>query len=85
MIVVSVGPERPKQGIGCYYGVAALQGYPYPVSFSADAKGSLKAVTQDTIGMDACVHLGKRVAEMAQVVKAGFQQVKKTAWPYQGL
>jgi hypothetical protein len=35
--------------------------------------------------MDACIHLGKRVAEMAQVVKAGFQQVKKTAWPYQGL
>lgn len=85
MIVVSVGPERPKQGIGCYYGVAALQGYPYPLSFSTDAKGSLNAVTQDRIGMDASIHLGKRVAEMALVVKAGFQHVKKTAWPYQGL
>jgi multimeric flavodoxin WrbA len=84
MIVVSVGPERPKTGIGCYYGVAALQGWPYPLSFSTDAKGSLKAVSQDVIGIDACKYLGKRVAEMTKVVKAGFQQVK-TVWPYKGL
>jgi multimeric flavodoxin WrbA len=84
MIVVSVGPERPKIGIGCYYGVAALQGWPYPLSFSTDAKGSLSAVKQDTIGIEACKYLGIRVAEMAKVVKAGFTQVK-THWPYKAL
>ena len=84
MICVSVGPERPKNGIGCYYGVAALQGWPYPVSFSADKHGSLKAVEQDVIGLDACKYLGQRVAEMAKVVKAGFNEVK-TVWPYKGV
>lgn len=84
MICVSVGPERPEKGIGCYYGVAALQGWPYPVSFSKDKQLSMRAVEQDVIGLEACTYLGQRVAEMAKVVKAGFAQVK-TAWPYEGL
>ncbi len=84
MICVSVGPERPKNGIGCYYGVAALQGWPYPVSFSANKEGSMRAVEQDVIGLDASRYLGQRVAEMAKVVKAGFNQVQ-TVWPYSGV
>jgi len=82
MIIVSVGPERPKESIGCYYGVAALQGWPTPVSTRVDPKGSLSAVKQDIVGMTAARFLGKRVAEMAKVIKAGFAQVKgETAWP----
>jgi multimeric flavodoxin WrbA len=81
MILVSVGPERPKTGIACYYGVTALQGWPNPVSFSREPKGSLTAVKQDSVGLEACKYLGLRVAEMAKVVKAGFKQVK-TKWPY---
>jgi len=82
MIIVSVGPERPKESIGCYYGVAALQGWPTPVPYSENPKGSLTAVKQDIVGMRATRFLGKRVAEIAKVIKAGFAQVEgETAWP----
>lgn len=83
MIVVGAGPERPTQGIGCYWGVAGLRGYPYPVSSSKPE--AITAVTQDTIGLETCKYLGLRVAEMTKVVKAGFSSKEfKTHWPYKG-
>jgi len=83
MIVVGSGPERPKQGLGCFWGVAALRGYPYPVS-SSDPQ-ALTAVNQDDVGLGTCKYLGLRVAEMAHVVKAGFSSKNvKTYWPYKG-
>jgi multimeric flavodoxin WrbA len=83
MIVMGSGPERPPHGIGCYWGAAALRGFPYPVS-SSDPK-AITAVSQDTIGLETCRYLGLRVAEMTQVVKAGFSSEDvKTHWPYQG-
>jgi multimeric flavodoxin WrbA len=76
MVVVSVGPERPKEGIGCFWGAAALQGWPQAVPFASDPKGSLVAVQQDTIGMNACRLIAKRVVEMAKVIKAGFSNLQ---------
>lgn len=85
MVVVSVGPERPKEGIGCFWGATGLQGWPQSVSFSADPKGSLSAVRQDFIGMKACGLLGKRVVELAKVIKAGFSQLQdEVIWPPYG-
>lgn len=82
MIVVGVGPERPRPTIGCYWGAAGLQGWPDHVSGRA-GKVSLTAVKQDYIGIKAAQNLGKRVAEMARIIKIGFQQKGiKTAWPY---
>jgi multimeric flavodoxin WrbA len=77
MVVVSVGPERPKEGIGCFWGAAGLQGWPQSVSFGSDPKGSLSAVKQDTVGMNACRLIAKRVVEMAKVIKAGFSNLQK--------
>jgi hypothetical protein len=40
-------------------------------------------VRQDDIGLRAAQNLGKRVAEMAKIIKAGFaQKDMRTAWPY---
>ncbi|MBW2678071.1 MAG: flavodoxin family protein [Deltaproteobacteria bacterium] len=83
MIPVSVGPERPDQGIGCYWGATCLQGWPYPVH-STEMEKSLEGVKQDVIGMQQSAYLGKRVAEMAKVVRAGFENVE-TVWPYKGI
>jgi len=77
MVVVSVGPERPKEGIGCFWGAAALQGWPESVSFSSNPKGSLSAVKQDSIGMNAARFIGKRVVELAKFIKAGVSQIQK--------
>jgi multimeric flavodoxin WrbA len=83
MVIVSVGPERPREGTGCFWGAAGLQGWPQPVAFAMDPKGSLSAVNQDTIGMKSCRFLAKRVVEMAKVIKAGFPQIRKEEliWP----
>lgn len=83
MLVVGSGPERPEHGIGCYWGAAGLRGFPYPVSSSKPE--ALTAVSQDTIGLETCKYLGLRVAEMTQVVKAGFSSEDvKIHWPYKG-
>ena len=51
MIPASVGPERPKHGIACYWGATCLQGWPLPLSTSAGDK-ALKGVTVDFIGLE---------------------------------
>jgi multimeric flavodoxin WrbA len=82
MISVGVGPVRPDKGIGCWWGVAAQQGWPYHVD-ETFRQPALDAVKQDVIGMAQAVLLGRRVVEMAKVIKAGFAHVE-TEWPYRG-
>jgi multimeric flavodoxin WrbA len=82
MIPVGVGPVRPENGIGCWWGVAAQQGWPYHVD-ETHRHPALDAVRQDDIGMAQAVLLAKRVVEMAKVIKAGFSQVD-TLWPHRG-
>ncbi len=80
MMVVGVGPERPAKGIGGYIGAMGTQGFPYPVS-SGQPEGPT-AVKQDVVGLYACRCVGWRVAEMAKVIKAGFEEVEgETRWP----
>jgi len=81
MIAVSVGPERPAKGIGGYLGAMALQGWPYPMSSSKP--GVLTAIKEDEIGMYASRCVGWRVAEIAKIMKAGFQAVgmEEMKWP----
>jgi multimeric flavodoxin WrbA len=83
MIAVSVGPERPDDGIACYWGATVLQGWPNPIH-SAEWERSLRGAEEDTIGMRQSRFLGQRVAEMTKVVKAGFEHVE-TVWPYKGV
>lgn len=80
LITVGVGPERPEQGIGGYLGAMGTQGFPYPVS-SGHPDGPT-AVRQDPIGMFASKCVGWRVAEMAKVIKAGFEEIEgESHWP----
>lgn len=82
MIVVSVGPDRPgKTGIGSYYGAIVTQGFPYPVS-SPTPEGH-RAASQDEIGLCAVRGIGKRVAEVAKMVKASLAGLSDSelAWP----
>lgn len=81
MVICGVGPERPKKTLGGHYGAMALQGYPYPVH--SNEPGDNTAVLQDDIGMAAAKFLGKRVAEMAKIVKSGLAEVpaNKLGWP----
>jgi multimeric flavodoxin WrbA len=82
MITIGIGPERPATGIGNYWGAAGLQGYPNPVSARIDPKGVYEAVKQDYIGMKAANYLGKRVAELTKIVKAGLRMVEgEICWP----
>lgn len=80
MMIVSVGPERPSTGIGGYIGAMATQGHPFPVSSSAP--GGVSAVREDEVGMYASKCVGWRVAEMAKVIKTGFEEVEdELHWP----
>ena len=83
MIPVSVGPERPDHGIGCYWGATCLQGWPYPIH-SSEMEKSLKGVKEDVIGIQQTKYLGMRVAEMTKVIKAGYEKAD-TVWPYRGV
>lgn len=73
MIVVGVGPERPKTSLGGHIGAMAVQGFPFPVH--SDEPGDETAVLQDEIGMNACFSVGKRVAETAKMVKLALGQL----------
>jgi len=82
MVVVSVGPDRPLPGgIGSYYGAVVMQGYPHPVS--SPTKEGRTASKQDEIGLAAVRSLGRRVAEMAKIIKAGLGVLPDSAlaWP----
>ncbi len=73
MIVVGVGPERPKTSIGGHIGAMAVQGFPFPTH--SDEPKNDQAVLQDEIGLNACFSVGKRVAETAKMVKLGLTQL----------
>jgi multimeric flavodoxin WrbA len=81
MIICGVGPERPATSLGGHQGAMAVQGFPYPVH--SDQPGENEAVRQDPIGMGAAHFLGRRVAEMARIVKTGLEMVPQShlAWP----
>lgn len=81
MIVVGVGPERPKTSIGSYYGACVVQGFPFPVD--SLLRESRSASEKDEIGMNAVISLGKRVAELTKIVRAGITALpeKELAWP----
>ncbi|MCL4554806.1 MAG: flavodoxin family protein [Actinobacteria bacterium] len=82
MIVVSVGPDRPgKTGIGCYYGAVVTQGFPYPVS-SPTPEGH-RGARQDEIGLHSVRGIGKRVAEVAKLVKTSLAGLpdSELGWP----
>jgi multimeric flavodoxin WrbA len=74
MIVVGVGPERPKTSLGGHIGAMAVQGFPFPTH--SDEPDNDKAVLQDDIGLNACFSIGKRVAETAKLVKLGLTQLE---------
>jgi len=81
-IIVGLGPERAAHGDSSYWGASGCQGWPKPLPSTAE--GALKAVKQDPIGLTAARTLGKRVAELAKAVKAGFETLEKeeTIWGY---
>jgi len=81
MIICGVGPARPTTSIGGHQGAMAVQGFPYPVH--SDEPGESEAVLQDDIGMGAARCLGRRVAELTKIVKAGLDSFSESelAWP----
>jgi len=81
MIPVSVGPERPEEGLVGFYGVQGQQGFPHRVA--SWLPGGKSACRQDEMGMKAARNLGKRVAEFAKIVKAGLAAMSdvELAWP----
>jgi len=81
-IIVGLGPERGAHGDSSYWGASGCQGWPEPLR--STAKGALNAVKQDPIGLAAARTLGKRVAELAKAVKAGFTCLEKgeIVWGY---
>jgi multimeric flavodoxin WrbA len=81
-INVGPGPARPSYGCGSFWGAAGVQGWPQFID--TVRKEALNAVKQDHIGIGAAGNLGRRVAEMAKVIKAGFASLGEgeTAWPY---
>lgn len=56
----------------------AVQGGPYSSLVNPTSSADLEAVREDLVGMAQAKVLGKRVAEMAKVVKAGFTTLPKS-------
>jgi multimeric flavodoxin WrbA len=81
MIVVTVGPDRPGKGIGSYWGGICTQGFPFPKP--SPTKEGLQASKEDEVGINSVIGVGKRVAEVAKLIKAGLNTVpeKELAWP----
>lgn len=82
-IIIGHGPEKTKMGSGSYWGASGCQGWPQPIS-AALKGGARDAVLQDEIGLHAARCLGKRVAEFAKAVKAGFEVLEneEIVWGY---
>jgi hypothetical protein len=80
MLVVGAGPERPPKGLGGYLGAMAVQMHPWP-------EDSLEGIRDDEIGLYATNCVGWRVAEMAKVLKLGFDSVEsdELKWPRSAL
>jgi len=81
MIVVSVGADRPKESVGCYWGGSCTQGFPFPIRSSTPE--SKKGFQEDVIGINSIKSVAKRVAEMTKIMKAGIANVPpgELAWP----
>lgn len=81
-IIVGSGPARPGQGSGSFWGAAGVQGWPEHIP--TVKKEALNAVKQDTVGMEAARNLGRRVADLAKAVKAGYASLGEgeTSWGY---
>ncbi|MBI2831908.1 MAG: flavodoxin family protein [Chloroflexi bacterium] len=92
MIVVGVGPER----IDCnnYWAGCVVQAYTpnHPDGgkgiwwAKANSLEERTAVKFDTLGLAQCRNTGRRVAELAKVIKAGFDSLSRedTYWPRGG-
>jgi len=86
MIVVGSGPERLKTV--CYWGGAVIESYhadkPEPFWEGVGTPEEKRAVKYDKLGLGSVRRVGKRVAEMAKVVKAGFEVLprEQTYWPH---
>jgi multimeric flavodoxin WrbA len=83
MLPVGVQPIWPTEGMASPWGVCAQQGWPDSVPNVVE--GSKEGVKQDKVAFACAKVLGKRVAEMAKVIKAGFtlvnQENNETEWP----
>jgi multimeric flavodoxin WrbA len=69
MIPVGVGATWPIEGMASPWGICGQQGWPNSVS--GQAEGNTEAVKQDKVALACAIVIGKRVAEMAKIVKAG--------------
>jgi multimeric flavodoxin WrbA len=81
-IIVGSGPARPGQGSSSFFGATGIQGWPEHIP--TVKKEAINAVKQDIIGIEAARNLGRRVAELAKAVKAGFATLEEgeTFWGY---
>jgi multimeric flavodoxin WrbA len=82
MIIVGVGPDRPaKTGVGAFLGGIAHQGFPYPIA--SPTKEGHTASRKDEIGLNSVIGVGKRVAEVAKMIKFANSQIpeSKLGWP----
>jgi len=81
-INIGIGPERPSPASGSFWGAQGVQGWPHYVPTTK--KGAINAVKQDYIGLEAARNLGRRVADLAKAVKAGYAALGEgeTYWGY---
>jgi multimeric flavodoxin WrbA len=85
MPVIGIGPERLYSAN--YWGACATESYhgdrPLPFWSQYGEPEELEAVKHDSQGMRDCGRLGKRVAELAVVLEAGFAALPREAtyWP----
>jgi len=84
MIPIGASVVWPAEGCASPWGAEGVQGWPQAISSTKPE--SLTAVKQDVLALAAARNLGKRVAEMTKVIKAGFTLVNpengETEWPY---
>ena len=83
MVTIGASVVWPAEGCASPWGAEGVQGWPQAIGSTKPE--SLTAVKQDLMALAACRNIGKRVAEMAKVIKAGFTLVNRengeTEWP----
>ncbi|MBI4186117.1 MAG: flavodoxin family protein [Chloroflexi bacterium] len=84
--LIPVGPGPVMQDRVCMWGGALTHEYgahKYASDYPVGAEEELTAVEQDEPGLLSCRMTGRRVAEVARVVQAGFSAVPREAtyWP----
>ena len=88
IIPVGTGPDYAKK-IGCWGGALThytKPNYDWHTEIEVGSPEELTAVKEDLYGMLSCRNAGRRVAEMAKVIKAGLKAVsgEEMYWPYVG-